>query len=209
MRKPHYLDNHLMMYMCVYTCSYGDMRIAMNALMVAKWKSLGLYQARYVPSLIGPFLKVSLVPHASKQHHWSNSGTIHCSLSTGIRKTTIPLFFDMMENEMKYHHSLHQVREGGKEERREGRRGARGRRKGGMEGEEEERGERRGGRGEERRERRGEEERRGGRGEEEEDQYHQILYGVLQMETEMIDKLDVFISGGMGDANYRYSLHHM
>ena len=32
---------------------------------------------------------------------------------------------------------------------------------------------------------------------------------VLQMEEEMIDKLDVFISGGMGDANYRTMLHHM
>ena len=31
----------------------------------------------------------------------------------------------------------------------------------------------------------------------------------MQMETEMIDKLDVFISGGNGDASYRQLLHHM
>ena len=32
---------------------------------------------------------------------------------------------------------------------------------------------------------------------------------LVQMETEMIDKLDVFISGGMGDAKYRHQLHVM
>lgn len=31
----------------------------------------------------------------------------------------------------------------------------------------------------------------------------------MQMETEMIDKLDVFISGGMGDAKYRVMLYQM
>ena len=47
--------------------SYGDMRIAMNTLMINKWRALGSYQSRYVPGMIGPFLKVSLVPHTSKQ----------------------------------------------------------------------------------------------------------------------------------------------
>ena len=46
--------------------SYGDMRIAMNTLMINKWRSLGNYQSRYVPGMIGPFLKVSLIPHTSK-----------------------------------------------------------------------------------------------------------------------------------------------
>ena len=55
-----------LMHVCVCVCSYGDMRVAMNTLMVTKWKSLGLYQARYVPSMVGPFLKVSLVPYLSK-----------------------------------------------------------------------------------------------------------------------------------------------
>ncbi len=39
------------------------MRIAMNSLMVSKWQVLGHYQGRYVPGMIGPFLKVSLIPH--------------------------------------------------------------------------------------------------------------------------------------------------
>ena len=46
--------------------SYGDMRIAMNTLMIAKWRALGSYQSRYVPTMIGPFLKVSLIPHTGK-----------------------------------------------------------------------------------------------------------------------------------------------
>ncbi len=39
------------------------MRIAMNSLMINKWNILGNYQSRYVPGMIGPFLKVSLIPH--------------------------------------------------------------------------------------------------------------------------------------------------
>ena len=36
-----------------------------------------------------------------------------------------------------------------------------------------------------------------------------LILVILQMETEMIDKLDVFISGGMGDAKYRHLLNVM
>lgn len=36
-----------------------------------------------------------------------------------------------------------------------------------------------------------------------------VLCYCVQMETEMIDKLDVFISGGMGDAKYRQQLYIM
>ena len=35
----------------------------MNTLMIAKWRVLGHFQARYVPAMIGPFLEVSLIPH--------------------------------------------------------------------------------------------------------------------------------------------------
>lgn len=38
----------------------------MNNLMISKWKILGNYQSRYVPGMIGPFLKVSLIPHTCK-----------------------------------------------------------------------------------------------------------------------------------------------
>ena len=88
----------------------------------------------------------------------------------------------------------------GERKEEEGRGGGRGERKG--EGREEGRG------GERRREegRGGEGRGRKGKGD---NLCHQMLYGVHQMETEMIDKLDVFISGGMGDANYRHGLHHM
>ena len=38
--------------------------------------------------------------------------------------------------------------------------------------------------------------------------YYVVLHRI-QMETEMIDKLDVFISGGMGDGKYRAMLYQM
>jgi len=56
--------------MCVHVCvcvhSYGDMRIAMNSLMVNKWNVLDNFKSRYIPCLIGPFLKVSLIPHTGR-----------------------------------------------------------------------------------------------------------------------------------------------
>ncbi|XP_019859385.1 PREDICTED: dedicator of cytokinesis protein 1 isoform X1 [Amphimedon queenslandica] len=98
---------------------YGDMRLTMNTLMLDKWRMLGNFQANFVPGMVGPFLKVSLLPHE------------------GLRKATIPVFFDMMEHEWKYNKNFH------------------------------------------------------------------------RMEIEMIDKLDVYVSNGMGDPSYRISLQEM
>jgi len=41
--------------------SYGDMRIAMNSLLLAKWKILCHVHSEFVPDIVGPFLKVSLI----------------------------------------------------------------------------------------------------------------------------------------------------
>ena len=91
------------------------MRIAMNTLMISKWRSLGNYQSRYVPGMIGPFLKVSLIPHTGTS---SNSTPTAATLLTvcvcvcvcaAIRRATIPIFFDMMENEFKYRKNFHMV----------------------------------------------------------------------------------------------------
>lgn len=62
-----YVAAYYHIFVCMYVCSYGDMRIAMNSLMINKWNILGNYQSRYVPGMIGPFLKVSLIPHTGKQ----------------------------------------------------------------------------------------------------------------------------------------------
>ena len=53
------------------------MRIAMNMLMIAKWRALGPFQARYVPAMIGPFLEVSLIPHTGVYMciHVTHTGT--------------------------------------------------------------------------------------------------------------------------------------
>uniref|UniRef100_A0A1X7SZB9 DOCKER domain-containing protein n=1 Tax=Amphimedon queenslandica TaxID=400682 RepID=A0A1X7SZB9_AMPQE len=70
---------------------YGDMRLTMNTLMLDKWRMLGNFQANFVPGMVGPFLKVSLLPHE------------------GLRKATIPVFFDMMEHEWKYNKNFHRM----------------------------------------------------------------------------------------------------
>ena len=82
----------------------------MNTLMIAKWRVLGHFQARYVPAMIGPFLEVSLIPH---------TGTIpppppslsDCALDlyAAIRRATIPIFYDMMELEYKHRRNFHLV----------------------------------------------------------------------------------------------------
>jgi hypothetical protein len=58
---------------------YGDMRVTMNEFMVTYWKQLGVLRIRFIPEMVGPFLQVSLLPHQ------------------GLRKRTIPLFYDMMD----------------------------------------------------------------------------------------------------------------
>ena len=110
------------------------MRIAMNTLMLAKWRALGYYQCYYVPNMVGPFLKVSLIPHTggcSLALSLSLSLAFVCwhtltlflfllyvclsvclslSLSlSGIRRATIPIFYDMMENEYKHRKNFHTV----------------------------------------------------------------------------------------------------
>ncbi|XP_061187697.1 dedicator of cytokinesis protein 3-like isoform X2 [Saccostrea echinata] len=62
---------------------YQDMRILMGQQIQNLWENLGANRRHFIPSLIGPFLKVTLVPEEE------------------LRKATIPIFFDMMESEMK------------------------------------------------------------------------------------------------------------
>ncbi|XP_078309827.1 dedicator of cytokinesis protein 3-like isoform X4 [Crassostrea virginica] len=61
---------------------YQDMRILMGQQIQTLWENLGANRRYFIPSLIGPFLKVTLVPEEQ------------------LRKATIPIFFDMMESEM-------------------------------------------------------------------------------------------------------------
>ena len=51
----------------------------------------GNFQSRFIPNMIGAFLRVSLLPHI------------------GLRRATIPIFFDMMEYEWKFKRNFHLV----------------------------------------------------------------------------------------------------
>ena len=37
------------------------MRVAMNRLMITKWRALGSFQAHFVPAMLEPFLKMSMI----------------------------------------------------------------------------------------------------------------------------------------------------
>ncbi|XP_078368993.1 dedicator of cytokinesis protein 1-like [Oculina patagonica] len=62
---------------------YGDMRQVMGFEIVSMWQSLGSYQRHFMLTLVCPFLEMTLVPE------------------TELRKATLPIFFDMVECELK------------------------------------------------------------------------------------------------------------
>ncbi|XP_043919982.1 dedicator of cytokinesis protein 1-like [Protopterus annectens] len=59
-------------------CKYGDMRGAVGASIRNMWYNLGNHKIEFIPGMVGPILEVTLVPEVN------------------LRKSTIPIFFDMM-----------------------------------------------------------------------------------------------------------------
>ena len=49
------------------TGSYGDMRVTMSTLMLTKWRMLGHLHTEFMPDIVGPFLKISLMSQPGKQ----------------------------------------------------------------------------------------------------------------------------------------------
>ncbi|XP_064916112.1 dedicator of cytokinesis protein 2-like isoform X4 [Columba livia] len=57
---------------------YGDMRAAIGASIRDMWYNLGQHKIEFIPGMVGPILEMTLVPELE------------------LRKSTIPIFFDMM-----------------------------------------------------------------------------------------------------------------
>ncbi|NXF59513.1 DOCK2 protein, partial [Ciccaba nigrolineata] len=57
---------------------YGDMRAAIGASIRDMWYNLGHRKIEFIPGMVGPILEMTLVPELE------------------LRKSTIPIFFDMM-----------------------------------------------------------------------------------------------------------------
>ncbi|XP_041348666.1 dedicator of cytokinesis protein 3-like isoform X2 [Gigantopelta aegis] len=57
---------------------YQDMRVLIGLQIQTLWNGLGDHKRHFIPSMVGPFLEVTLVPERD------------------LRKATIPIFFDMM-----------------------------------------------------------------------------------------------------------------
>uniref|UniRef100_A0A8C9W3C5 Dedicator of cytokinesis 5 n=1 Tax=Scleropages formosus TaxID=113540 RepID=A0A8C9W3C5_SCLFO len=60
---------------------YGDMRKSIGFKIRDMWYNLGPHKMKFIPSMVGPILEVTLVPEPE------------------LRKATIPIFFDMMQCE--------------------------------------------------------------------------------------------------------------
>ncbi|CAH0555056.1 unnamed protein product [Brassicogethes aeneus] len=70
---------------------YGDMRVLMGFQILSMWSQLGDCKINFIPSMVGPFLEVTLVPEIE------------------LRKATFHIFFDMMECEQKARGNFKQV----------------------------------------------------------------------------------------------------
>lgn len=70
---------------------YGDMRVLMGFQILSMWSQLGEHKLHFIPSMVGPFLEVTLVPEIE------------------LRKATMHIFFDMMECEQKARGNFRQV----------------------------------------------------------------------------------------------------
>ncbi|XP_059821727.1 dedicator of cytokinesis protein 2-like [Hypanus sabinus] len=65
-------------------CKYGDMRGVIGAAIREMWYKLGQHKIRFIPGLVGPILEMTLIPEVE------------------LRRSTIPIFFDMMQCEYQY-----------------------------------------------------------------------------------------------------------
>lgn len=60
---------------------YRDMRVSMGLQILSMWSQLGEHKLHFIPSMVGPFLEVTLVPEPA------------------LRKATLSVFYDMMQCE--------------------------------------------------------------------------------------------------------------
>lgn len=114
------------------------MRVTINVLMLTKWRMLSHLHAEFMPDIVGPFLKISLITHSRKLFVVLEKQLLMYTLTfVEIRRSTISVFFDLMVAQLQQKDNF------------------------------------------------------------------------LTLETEMIDKLDTLISGGMGDSTYRQLFYLM
>ncbi|XP_074603894.1 dedicator of cytokinesis spg isoform X2 [Brevipalpus obovatus] len=70
---------------------YQDMRVLMGFLILSMWEKLGNHKSSFIPSMVAPFLEVTLVPEKE------------------LRKATLLIFYDMIDAEYKSNGSFKQV----------------------------------------------------------------------------------------------------
>lgn len=70
---------------------YADMRVLMGFQILSMWEQLGEYKKHFIPSMVAPFLEVTLVPEKE------------------LRRATLPIFYDMIDAEFKATGTFKQV----------------------------------------------------------------------------------------------------
>ena len=70
---------------------HGDMRVRMGFQILSMWNAIGDYKIHFIPSMVGPFLQVTLVREPQ------------------LRKATLPMFFDMLDCEYRHRGNFKQV----------------------------------------------------------------------------------------------------
>ncbi|XP_059476423.1 dedicator of cytokinesis protein 3 isoform X1 [Neocloeon triangulifer] len=70
---------------------YSDLRVVMGFQILEMWSTLGEHKIAFIPSMVGPFMEVTLVPEPE------------------LRKATLRIFFDMMEVEQRARGNFKQV----------------------------------------------------------------------------------------------------
>ena len=69
----------------------GDLRVRMGLQILNMWNAIGDYKINFIPSMVGPFLQVTLVPEPT------------------LRRATLPIFFDMLDCENRQRGNFKQV----------------------------------------------------------------------------------------------------
>ncbi|KAI1296790.1 Dedicator of cytokinesis protein 4 [Halotydeus destructor] len=70
---------------------YGDMRVQMGFQILSMWEKLGDLKVNFIPSMVPPFLKVTLVPEKE------------------LRRATLPIFYDLIDADFRSNGSFKQV----------------------------------------------------------------------------------------------------
>lgn len=90
--------------MFCFACRFGDIRSQMCQFIVQLWHRLGTKKGNFIPNMIGPFLRISLLMEKGTATHSCCVPQLYTNLPrsfnlTEIQRVAIPLVYDFMKYE--------------------------------------------------------------------------------------------------------------